>query len=251
MQGGAPTHWHLADGTRVEVLDFLDDHSRYLLHIRAASAYSGPMVVDALQSLIDQHGVPASTLTDNGLVFTARLAGRKGGRNGFEKLLEAHHIQQKNGHPGHPQTQGKIERFHQTLKRWLRAHPRPETIADLQQLLDEFERWYNHQRPHRSVARRTPATAYTALPKATAVTPATEPEWRSRTDKIATSGTVSLRYAGKLRHLGIGRAHAGQPVLMLIHDNHVITSHAATGEVLTEHHIDPDRDYQPPTRPPS
>ncbi|QBF46669.1 hypothetical protein [Janibacter limosus] len=71
------------------------------------------------------------------------------------------------------------------------------------------------------------------------------------TDKIAATGTVSLRYAGKLRHLGIGRAHAAQPVLMLIHDTHVITSHAATGEVLAEHHIDPDRDYEPPTRPPS
>lgn len=65
------THWHLADGTRVEILDFLDDHSRYLLHIRAAAAYSGPMVVEALRSLIDRHGTPASTLTDNGLVFTA------------------------------------------------------------------------------------------------------------------------------------------------------------------------------------
>lgn len=107
------THWHLSDGTRVEILDFLDDHSRYLLHLRASAAYSGPMVVAALQELIDTHGLPASTLTDNGLVFTARLAGRKGGRNGFEKLLQAHHIQQKNGHPGHPQTQGKIERFHQ------------------------------------------------------------------------------------------------------------------------------------------
>lgn len=94
------THCFLADGTRVEVLDFLDDHSRYLLHVRAAPAYSGPMVVAALQELIDTHGVPASTLTDNGLVFTARLAGRKGGRNGFEKLLQAHHIHQKNGHPG-------------------------------------------------------------------------------------------------------------------------------------------------------
>ena len=120
------THCFLADGTRVEVLDFLDDHSRYVLYLRAAPAYSGPMVVSALQELIDTHGVPASTLTDNALVFTARLAGRKGGRNGFEKLLQAHHIQQKNGHPGHPQTQGKIERFHQTLKKWLRARGPPE-----------------------------------------------------------------------------------------------------------------------------
>lgn len=243
------THCFLADGTRVEVLDFLDDHSRYLLHIRAASAYSGPMVVAALQCLIDTHGVPASTLTDNGLVFTARLAGRKGGRNGFEKLLQAHHIQQKNGHPGHPQTQGKIERFHQTLKRWLRARPRPATIAELQELLDEFAHWYNHQRPHRSIGRRAPATAYTALPKATPATPTNAPEWRTRTDKVAAAGTVSLRYAGTMRHLGIGRAHAGQPVLLLIHDQHVVTSHTETGEVLAEHHIDPDRDYQPPTRP--
>lgn len=243
------THCFLADGTRVEVLDFLDDHSRYLLHIRAAAAYSGPMVVAALQSLIHTHGVPASTLTDNGLVFTARLAGRTGGRNGFEKLLQAHHIQQKNGHPGHPQTQGKIERLHQTLKKWLRARPWPASILQLQALLEEFAHWYNHERPHRSLGRRTPATAYTALPKATPTTTADDLEWRSRTDKVAASGTVSLRYAGQLRHLGIGRAHAGQPVLMLIHDQHVITSHAETAEVLAEHHIDPTKDYQRPTRP--
>jgi len=77
----------------------------------------------------------------------------------------------------------------------------------------------------------------------------TEAEWRTRTDKVAATGTVSLRYAGKLRHLGIGRAHAGQPVLMLINDQHVLTSHAETGEILTEHHIDPTRDYQRPIRP--
>jgi transposase InsO family protein len=242
------THWQLADGTRVEILDFLDDHSRCLLFIRAAAAYSGPMVVEALQSLIDEHGTPASTLTDNGLVFTARLAGRKGGRNGFEKLLQAHGVQQKNGHPGHPQTQGKIERLHQTLKRWLRARPRPATIAHLQALLDEFAHWYNHERPHRSIDRRTPAAAYAALPKATPTT-SIEPEWRTRTDRVAAVGTVSLRYAGKLRHLGIGRSHAGRPVLMLIQDRHVVTSDAETGEVLTEHHIDPARDYQRPTRP--
>lgn len=244
------THCFLADGTRLDVLDFLDDHSRYLLHLHAAPAYSGPMVVAALQHLIDAHGTPASTLTDNGLVFTARLAGRKGGRNGFEKLLQAHHIEQKNGHPGHPQTQGKIERFHQTLKKWLRARPTPSSLTELQELLDEFAHWYNHQRPHRAIVRRTPAAAYTALAKATPAAPTDAPEWRTRTDKVAASGTVSLRYAGKLRHLGLGRALTGQPVLLLIHDEHVITSHAETGEVLAEHHIDPTRDYQPATRPP-
>jgi len=246
---GDITHWFLSDGTRVEILDFLDDHSRYLLYARAAAAFTGPMVVDAMQSLIQAYGPPASTLTDNGLVFTARLAGRKGGRNGFEKLLQAQHIRQKNGHPGHPQTQGKIERFHQTLKRWLHARPRPDTITDLQTLLEEFTHWYNHDRPHRSVGRRTPTTAYHALPKAGPPPTATEPEWRTRTDTIDKSGSVTLRYAGRLRHLGIGRRHAGEPVLLLVNDDHVVTSHADTGEIIAEHHIDPTKDYQRAIKP--
>lgn len=121
------THLFLADGTRVEVLDFLDEHSRYLLSITAQHAFTGTAVAEQLQRLINTYGPPASTLTDNGLVFTARLAGRKGGRNAFEKTLNHHRIQQKNGRPGHPQTQGKIERFHQTLKRWIKAQP-PSTL---------------------------------------------------------------------------------------------------------------------------
>ena len=120
------THLFLIDGRRVEVLDFIDDHSRYLLSITARPAFTGPAVAAELQRLIDTFGPPASTLTDNGLVFTARLAGRKGGRNAFEKVLTDNCIQQKNGRPGHPQTQGKIERFHQTLKRWINAQPPAE-----------------------------------------------------------------------------------------------------------------------------
>lgn len=239
------THWHLAGGTRVEILDFLDDHSRYLLHLRTQPAFTGADVVTAMQELITTYGPPASTLTDNGLVFTACLARHKGGRNGFEKLLQAHHIHQKNGAPGHPQTQGKIERFHQTLKRWLTARPLPATTTELQDLLDRFRTWYNTARPHRALARATPATAYTATPKATPTTTTTT-EWRTRTDVIDPWGKISLRYAGKLRHLGVGRAHIGEPVLMLIHDNHVITSNATTGQIIAEHTINPTTNYQRP-----
>lgn len=238
------THWYLASGTRVEILDFLDDHSRLLLDLRAATAFTGPMVVTVMTELISRYGAPTSTLTDNGLVFTTRLARYKGARGGFEKLLAAHGIAQKNGRPGHPQTQGKIERFHQTLKRWLSARPLPATIADLQTLLTEFQTWYNTQRPHRSIGRRTPEQAYIALPKATPTGP-TRSEWRSRTDKVDTHGKVTVRYAGKLRHLGIGKAHAGTPVLLLIHDRDVTTSNANTGEIIAEHTIDPTRNYQP------
>lgn len=239
------THAFLATGARVEILDFLDDHSRYLLHIQAAPAFSGAMVVTAMNQLITTYGAPASTLTDNGLVFTARLAGRRGGRNGFEKLLQAHRIRQKNGRPGHPQTQGKIERFHQTLKRWLTSRPRPGSVQDLQALLEQFQTWYNTERPHRATSRRTPEQAYTALPKATPGSALTEPEWRPRVDRIDKNGKVSLRYAGQLRHLGYGRAHAGRHVLILVHDDHTVTSDATTGEIIAEHRIDPARDYQP------
>jgi transposase InsO family protein len=241
------THWYLTDGTRVEILDFIDDHSRYLLSITARTAFTGAGVATELQHLIDAYGPPASTLTDNGLVFTTRLARHKGGKGGFEKLLDAHHIKQKNGKPGHPQTQGKIERFHQTLKRWLSARPKPATTGDLQNQLDQFRTWYNTGRPHRAIDRHTPEQAYTALPKAK---PNSEhdPEWRTRTDRVDKTGRVTLRYGGKLRHLGIGRAHAGRQVLMLIHDRHVATSDAETGEVIAEHTIDPTKGYQRPIR---
>ena len=122
------TYWHLSDGTRVEILDFLDDHSRFLLYLRVRARFTGGDVAAALTTVIRSYGAPASTLTDNGMVFTARLARFKGARNGFEKLLQSHGIKQKNGAPGHPQTQGKVERFHQTLKRWLGVRGRSEVV---------------------------------------------------------------------------------------------------------------------------
>lgn len=238
------THWFLTDGTRIEILDFLDDHSRYLLDIRAAAAFTGPMVVTAMTKLITRYGPPASTLTDNGLVFTTRLARFKGARGGFEKLLATHGITQKNGRPGHPQTQGKIERFHQTLKRWLKAHPLPNTIEDLQTLLTEFQTWYNTARPHRSIGRHTPEQTYTALPKATPATTTDTTEWRSRTDIVDKHGKVTIRYAGQIRHLGIGRAHTNTPVLILAHDRNATVSSLSTGQIIAEFTIDPDKNYQ-------
>jgi len=237
------THWFLANGTRIEILDFLDDHSRALLLLQAKDAFKGSDIVTAMQNLIDSLGAPASTLTDNGLVFTTRLATLKGAKNGFEKLLEANGITQKNGKPNHPQTQGKIERFHQTLKKWLKARPRPETIEQLQELLDEFKNWYNNERPHRALGRKTPSEAYTALPKAT---PSAKPdnEYRTRNDKVDKHGSITIRYGGKLRHLGIGRGHNEKSVLMLIKGNHVVVSDAGSGEILGEFLIDEAKDYQ-------
>ncbi len=106
------THSRLLGGSDVEILNWLDDHSRYLLSCTAHQPVSGDQVVAVFLAAVDQHGPPASTLTDNGSVYTSRFTG---GRNAFEYLLPLLGIRQKNGSPGHPQTQGKIERFHQTL----------------------------------------------------------------------------------------------------------------------------------------
>ena len=101
------------------------------------------------------------------MVFTTRLSGGKGGRNGLEAELRRLGIRQKNGKPSHPQTQGKVERFQQTLKKWLARQPPAATIAELQAQLAAFITTYNERRPHRSLAHRaTPATAYQARPKA-------------------------------------------------------------------------------------
>jgi transposase InsO family protein len=153
---------------------------------------------------------PTSALTDNGLLFTTRFSGGKGGRNGFEAELRRLGIKQKNGKPSHPQTQGKAERFQQTLKNWLAAQvPQPATLAQLQALLDTFTALYNHQRPHRSLPHRgTPATAYTAAPKATPGNRAGDTHDRVRTDRVDSDGKLTLRVNGKLHHIGIGRTLA-------------------------------------------
>ena len=129
------THWRLADGTDVEILNWLDDHSRYLLGATAHAPVTGEIVTTSFLAIADDHGLPPSTLTDNGRVYTARFGG---GSNGFEYLLAVLGITQKNGHPGHPQTQGKIERFHQTLKRWLAQQPPPPPWPNCKHQLDSF-----------------------------------------------------------------------------------------------------------------
>ena len=234
-------HCQLADGTDVEVLNWLDDHSRYLLSCTAHQPVTGDDVVATFLAVIDDHGPPQSTLTDNGRVYTARFGG---GRNAFEYLLPILGIRQKNGSPGHPQTQGKTERFHQTLQRWLRARPPARTITELQRQLDEFRHHYNERRPHRALHRRTPGDAYRATPKATPATNRHAPgHYRLRYDRLDSTGKMSLRRAGRMHHLGVGRAHAGKRVLAFADDHHITVAELTTGEVLSTHQIDPTRAY--------
>jgi transposase InsO family protein len=245
------THYPLADGTDTEVLSWLDDHSRYALRVTCHQPVTGPIVLAAFRAAVAEHGIPAATLTDNGMVFTARFSGGRGGRNGFEHELRRLGVTQKNGSPNHPQTQGKAERFQQTVKKWLRAQtPQPADLTQLQALLDSFTAYYNTQRPHRSLPHRaTPATAYATRPKAVPGSRAADTHDRVRTDTIDTNGVVTLRHGGKLHHIGVGRTHARTHILMLIQDLHIRIVDAATGELLRDLILDPARNYQPTGNP--
>ena len=212
-------------------------------------------MLSSFRTAVEHHGLPASTLTDNGMVFTTRYAGGRGGRNAFEAELVKLRIIQKNSRPNHPTTCGKVERFQQTFKNWLRAQTQPATIAELQQLLDTFVDVYNNNRPHRSLPHRaTPATVYTTRPKATPGT-RTDPHYRVRHDRVDEGGSISLRVNGRLHHIGIGRTHTGTRVILLINDLDIRIIHAATGEILRNLTLDPTRSYQGtgapkgPTRP--
>jgi transposase InsO family protein len=239
------THWWLADRTHVEILCWIDDHSRYALSVTAHRRVTGSIVFDAFGKTCAAHGVPASTLTDNGMVFTTRLSGGKGGRNHLEVELHRLGVVQINSTPNHPTTCGKVERFHQTLKRWLIRQPRGATLADLQAQLDTFVEEYNHHRPHRSLPHKaTPATAYGGRPKAQPGK-RTDTHDRVRRDRVDDTGSLTLRLAGRLHHIGVGRTHARTHVLMLVQDLDVRIINAATGELIRELTINPTRDYQP------
>jgi transposase InsO family protein len=236
------THWALADGTEVEILNTLDDHSRLLVGSEARMVFKAADVVAGFHRAAAAHGLPAELLTDNGAVFTAAP---RGGRCALELECARVGIRLVHSRPYHPQTCGKVERFHQTLKRFLARQDRARTIAELQAQLDTFRAYYNEVRPHRAIGRRTPAEALAARPKAT---PSIEPlpvpgRYRLRRDKVDSTGVVTLRHDSRLHHIGIGRGFVGVRVLVLV-DHLEVRVITEDGELLRNFTLDPSRDYQ-------
>lgn len=242
------THWRLANGTDTEILTWLDDHSRYALSVTAHSPVTGDVVVDTFRETAGHHGHPASVLTDNALVYTTRFSGGQGGRNHLETVLVALDIDQKHSRPNHPTTCGKVERFQQTLKQWLTAQDPADTLTELQNQLDTWRSIYNDHRPHRSLDRTTPTIAYGLLPKATPAGSSAGTHHRLRHDRVDKRGAVSLRRAGRMHHIGLGRTHIGTPVVLLIDDLDIRVVNKTTGEMLRHLTLDPTRGYQPQTK---
>jgi len=236
------THWALVDGTHVEILNVIDDHSRFALACDARRHTRAAGVVETFHRCVAAHGAPSELLTDNGAVFTGAP---RGGRSVLEVELASLGIRYVRSRTYHPQTCGKVERFHQSLKRWLAKQRPARTPEELQAEIDRFRAYYNDVRPHRALARHTPSQAYTARPKAHPLGPGMQisPHYRVRHDRIDRYGKLTLRHRSRLHHIGIGREHAGTRVLVLARDLEirVITE---DGELLRELTLDPTRDYQ-------
>lgn len=235
------THWELADGSGVEIVNFLDDHSRLILASRVLAVATAKDVVTIFRAASAGFGLPASVLTDNGCIFTTW---HRGGATALEFELLAEGIAFKHSRPYHPQTCGKVERFHQTLKLFLKRQPRAATIAELQGQIDRFVAYYNEIRPHRAKNRMTPRAAFDARDKArpTGVKVARSNGVRVRQDRIDRGGKLTLRHAGVLHHIAIGWDRRGERVLMLVAGDNVriITRE---GELLRELTLEPDRTY--------
>jgi transposase InsO family protein len=237
------THWRLKDDTEVQIINFIDDHSRLCLASHVVAVATAPDVADVFRHAAKTWGNPTSVLTDNGCVYTAW---HRGGSTIMEAELWSRGIAFKHSRPYHPQTCGKVERFHQTLKNYLAKQPAVLSIAQLQAQIDRFVAYYNHTRPHRARGRITPRAAYDARDKARPLNPGIHVSAgvRVRHDKIHRDGKVTLRHRGRLHHIGIGKAHRNKRVIMLVAglDIRVLTE---DGELLRQLTLDPSRDYQP------
>jgi transposase InsO family protein len=234
------THWALADATDVEIINVVDDHSRLCVASVAVGVARATDVAETFIAAAQRHGTPASVLSDNGCIYTAK---HRGGKVIMETLLEALGVTYKHSRPYHPQTCGKVERFHQTLKKFLAKQPPAVDLAALQAQLDRFVASYNDARPHRSLGRRTPRDVFDAKIKAHPAGTVPDTHFRVRHDRVDKTGCVTLRYQSRLRHIGIGRAHKGQRVLLLVADRDVRVI-SDQGELLRQLTIDPSRDYQ-------
>ena len=233
------TPWTLADGTPVEILNFLDDCSRVALASACFRTVKGHDVAHVFQAASNTFGLPASLLTDNGAVFTGR---QRRGKVILELELERLGIVPKHSTAYHPQTCGKVERFHQTLKRFLKVRRPARSLAELQHQLDIFRVYYNDVRPHRALNRQTPMAVFNALIKAKPLNQPAPVDHRVRRDKIDRFGSVTLRYLSRLRHIRVGAAHKNRKVHLLVADADVriVTQ---DGELLRALTLEPNRNY--------
>ena len=249
------TEWQLAerDGVRrpVAIAGTLDDHSRVLVGIGAGSGDgNGELVWAVMADAISNYGVPMSSLTDNGLCYTTKHR-RDHKPAAFQTNLAALGCHSIASTPYHPQTCGKIERFWQTLKKWLRARERAHgpyrTLAALNHDLALFAEHYNTRRPHRALGGRTPAAVFAATIKARPVDRPLPSQVRTYRCRVSTGGTVTVSGPpGAVRnqlHVPVGARYKQLPVTVL--QDGVRVAVFSGNELIRALDLDPSKIYQP------
>jgi transposase InsO family protein len=234
---GDDTHYLLASGQEVKIINMLDDHSRLNVDSLAVALCRSPRIWEAFSRAVDRYGIPAEFLNDNGRAWRSADGHTP---VTFEAGLAHLGVTHLHSSPYHPQTCGKVERFHQTQRRWLNAHPTARTLAELQTLLDTFRDIYNHHRPHRGIGRKTPAHVWGAQPPASPAKPAGESAPIIANCRVTAGGKVG---PGNHLQIGLGVEWAGHPTTVIRRRDTITVISADTGEIIRELTIDPTRLY--------
>jgi hypothetical protein len=239
------TDWTIATGV-AKIFNVIDDHSRVACRSRAVETATGEQAWITFCQAAQRWGFPAGVLSDNGLCFSGKL-------RGFEVLFEANlrdgGIRPITGRGYHPQTTGKVERFQQTLKKWLQHQDRQRglaaDLAELQARLDEFCDYYNTQRPHQGIGRVTPLSRWQASPCSGPGDPLPHltPRPETHTVIVDARGNVNMH-----RHsINVGAAWTGCTVTVILEQNYATI--LSNDRLIRHLRLNPDRFYQPSGRP--
>lgn len=235
------TEYVLTGGRKCVIFQLQDDHSRKAV---ASHVSLGETVQDALAVVkkgIAAHGVPQRLLTDNGMALNPSRRGWEGQLVTYVTSLGVTAI---TGKPNKPTTQGKNERFHQTLFRWLDKQPLAKTISELQKQVDTFDVIYNTQRPHQGLPGRiTPQQAWDATPVAEPPRPTHTDAWDTPVSVVARrrqgSRDVKIQPLGYVKLHGIrfqiSQQRSGQTIHAAWDQARIVFADITTGEVLIEH----------------
>lgn len=223
------TTWPLADGTTAKIINVVDDCTRVVVASTASLTCTASDAFAAFTAAASAWGWPERFLSDNAKAF----------RHGLATALGELGIAAGHSRPYHPQTCGKVERLHQTVKLFLAAQPAAETLEDLQDQLDRFRQLYNHHRPHRSLQRRFPADAWRDTPKSG---PAAQPIGVTTTIHHGTVGATGAITVGRYA-INVGKRHHQRRVTTIITGTRAHLF--ADGVLLRQLTLDPTRRVQP------
>ncbi len=221
--------WKLVDGSTVKIITLIDDCTRLCPGLKAIETVNGETAFEAFSKAAQRWGWPERFLSDNATVYKHTLA----------TALGTLGVDHRHGRSYHPQTQGKVERFHQTLQKWLTAQPQTATLTQLQTQLDKFCEIYNNQRPHRAIGRKTPASVYTVTPK---TGPADRPIG-TPTNIHRVTVHKGVCHINKTYSITIGAKHNNQQATIVITG---LSCHIfIAGRLIRHLQLDPTRRYQP------